>query len=262
VPETDALRVRLDPTNPGQFFACCGLLELISHMRPDAVAHFETDPRAPRAAWFTATGNGADAALTPVLTRLREATLTFPQTKGVEPSVNPAWMEVGGQRLVLDWWLNEFYTKNSNLKCWAGQVTTRNLLEELIAKLDAPWDGESLFERARMTKAKFGLDPRSAWNALDFGFSPNEHGTDAATFPEVEVLAAVGLQYFRPDSSNRGNVRYALWRKPLPCSIARLAFRSPWSGLPAESYRFEIRKRGQSYKYFTFAVRVPEGTQQ
>src|SRR5215468_363408 len=35
------IRINVDVTNPGQFFACCGLLELASRLDQNATAHFE-----------------------------------------------------------------------------------------------------------------------------------------------------------------------------------------------------------------------------
>jgi CRISPR-associated protein Csb3 len=35
------IRVSVDPTNPGQFFACCGLLELADRLWPDSEGGFE-----------------------------------------------------------------------------------------------------------------------------------------------------------------------------------------------------------------------------
>ena len=35
------IRIRVDATNPGQFFACCGLLELAARLRPGAFGCFE-----------------------------------------------------------------------------------------------------------------------------------------------------------------------------------------------------------------------------
>src|SRR5271163_2936355 len=34
------IRVNVDPTNPGQFFACCGLLELADRLWPAAAGSF------------------------------------------------------------------------------------------------------------------------------------------------------------------------------------------------------------------------------
>lgn len=36
-----SIRINVDPTNPGQFFACCGLLELADRLWPGAEGWFE-----------------------------------------------------------------------------------------------------------------------------------------------------------------------------------------------------------------------------
>ncbi len=248
------LEVILDPLNPGQFFACCGLFETIVLEEPHALARFELDASRPRAAQFSVS---TSIELKSVLARLRGANAEFPD-KEVEAAIRPATISYNGIRMELDWWLDPFREKSGNLKCWAGQVTTANLFSELLPMLDETSQGADLFNRPRMAKAKFGVDPRSAWNALDFGFSPNEHGADAATFPAVEVLAAIGLQGFRPKADRRDGVTYALWQEPLPAAVARVAFRAPWPGLPRREFDFSIAKRGQSYKYFTFAKEKQE----
>jgi CRISPR-associated protein Csx14 len=246
------LRIRMDPLNPGQFFACCGLLELVTLDQVGALSRFVLDAFRPRVAEFVIETNHC-ISLTEVLTTLREAHADYPDEK-IEPAVRPVSIPYRGTSLILDWWLNEFRDDTENLKCWAGQVTTKNLVSGLLPLLDYAATGGDLFDRSSMTKAKFGVDPRSAWNALDFGFSPDRHGRDSATFPAVEILAAIGLQGFRPQAERREGVRYCLWQTPLPAAVARLAFCQPWAGLPHRRYSFSIRKRGQSYKYFTFAV--------
>ena len=242
------LRVRMDPLNPGQFFACCGLFELIDMDEPGVLASFRLDAGRPRVAEFILE---CSVRLEELLTPLKSAQPDFPDEM-IEASIRPATIPYGGRQIVLDWWLNEFRDKAVNLKCWAGQVTTRNLFCGLLPLVDAGASVDDIFERAHMSKAKFGLDPRSAWSALNFGFSPNEHDADAATFASVEILAAIGLQGFRPDAARREGVPYAVWQEPLPAVVARQAFRAPWPGLPHRSFAFSIAKRGQSYKYFTF----------
>jgi CRISPR-associated protein Csx14 len=44
IPEA-SIRVNVDPTNPGQFFACCGLLELADRLWPGAEGWFADDGR-------------------------------------------------------------------------------------------------------------------------------------------------------------------------------------------------------------------------
>ena len=250
MPET-GLNVKLDPLNPGQFFACCGLFELLSMEEPGLLSQFALDSKRPRVASFCVQTARGSEALGMVLRRLRGATTTFPD-EHIEPPVRPAVIGFEPE-LTLDWWLDEFRNRTTSIKCWAGQVTTRRLFEELLRLLDIGSTCESLFDQSALTNSLFGVDPRSAWNTLDLGFSPNEHKMASSIFPAVEVLAAVGLQYFRPDSGKRSAVRYSLWKDPLPASIARLAFSTPWDGMRVDNFVFEICKRGQSYKYFSFA---------
>jgi len=247
------IRVPFDPLNPGQFFACCGLFDLAAHHDPEACAWFEGDELLPRRALFVISGRALPE-LKVILTALREAGVE--RLEHAEESIRPIALHIAGRRLELDWWLDEFRQETTNLKCWAGQVTTTKLFQELLPLLSEDVDEKTLMTAAAMTKSKFGIDPRSAWNALDFGYSPNEHNKDAATYPAVEILGAIGLQAFRPQAEQRDRVYYNLWEIPLPLAVARLAGTEGWKGLPLRRYSYSILKRGQSYKYFSPAEYV------
>jgi CRISPR-associated protein Csx14 len=239
----------MDPLNPGQFFACCGLFELMAKATPGACAHFVVDDASPRRAEFVLEGEGLPALAT-LLRALREA--DFEMIEESEKSVWPVRLTVGGNVSVLDWWLDPFRVGPSNLKCWAGQVTTQKLFADLLPLIQSESGPNELMIAAAMSKSKFGVDPRSAWNALDFGFSPDKQGKDAATYPAVEALAAVGLQGFRPNVVRREGA-FHLWTIPLPLAVARMGAVAPWDGLPRLDYQFSVAKRGQSYKYFALA---------
>jgi CRISPR-associated protein Csb3 len=127
-------------------------------------------------------------------------------------------------------------------------------MAELLSAIDPTTDARGLFQVPRMMKTRFGVDPRSAWNSLDLGYSPNEHNQDATTYPVVEILGAIGLQGFRPNSQTRSTVVYSLWKDWLSRVPARRAATIGWPGLSRSSYQFSIEKRGQSYKFFTFAT--------
>lgn len=247
------LRIQLDPLNPGQFYACCGLLELAGLERGPVVSHFEQEPGRPRAAWFHLR-DVSDGFLSETLGLLRGAASSLIFDENCEASISPAILRFGEHEVELDWWLDAFREKPTRLKCWAGQVTTRKLFEELLALLDSDASGTDLFQRSRLTKSKFGVDPRAAWNARDFGYSPNEHGVDSETFVAVEVLAAIALQTFRPTvPGRRRTTLYHLWTAELPLCVARNAANVAWEGLPHDAFQFSIGSRGQSYKFFRFA---------
>jgi CRISPR-associated protein Csb3 len=63
------IRVAVDPTNPGQFFACCGLLELADRLWPDAEGWFADG-------WFSIQSGHEDATLANLSARLQEAGLS------------------------------------------------------------------------------------------------------------------------------------------------------------------------------------------
>jgi len=248
------IRVPIDPLNPGQFFACCGLFEMLPKGQAQALARFEVSESAPRKGHFVVENAGGE--LGSLLTVLREAQSEGVQldgdVEGAEGAVQPVRVWTAQEQWLLNWWLDEFQDKTVPwMKCWAGQVRSAGLVSELLSLLEPSTPAVSLFTGATMSKAKFGIDPRSAWNALDFGFSPNAHNKDAATYAAVEVLGCFGLQTFRP-FLRASIVRYNLWTDGLPLRVARLAAFRPWPGLRRFQYEFSVDKRG-SYKYFGFA---------
>ena len=243
------VRIPMDPLNPGQFFACCGLWELFDLCGAGALAHFEVDERRPRQAQFVLTSD-AELSLAATVGALREAKVEPCLHPHGEKSIAPIRIGVGGNVLELGGWLDRFNEKAGGLKCWAGQQTSLSIATELVRLLPANAD-EALLNYTAMTTTRFGVDPRSAWNAADVGYSPNEHQQESATFPAVEMLAAVGLGGFRPERRKR-EYAYALWPEPLPLAVGRLAFCVPWDWLRAHSYRFRLGKRG-NYKVFGFS---------
>jgi CRISPR-associated protein Csx14 len=237
-------RLTLDPHNPGQFFACCGLFELAELAAPGGDAWFESG--------------------TSTFVLSTDATLMPPPQLGLESQANlegkpydatlePLELLADGRAFELDWWLNETRTDKSPFKTHGGQQTPRRVLGELLGLLDYTVSLPDLMTFSVYTKSRLGLDARSAWEALDAGYSPNDIGQAAATFPWVEVLAAVGLQGFRPADDARFHFRYSAWLSPLSLVAARAAVAAPWAGLPSQSYRFQIAIRGQGYKTLQFA---------
>ncbi len=246
------LRIPLDPCNPGQFYACCGLVELAELSGACTLSHFEINDHLPRRAEFVVQST-SPVSLAALLDDLREAdykALSRPVIGSSEKdSIAPIEATIFGSSRILDWWLDAFWEKATSLKCWAGQVTSRALFEKLPRLLSA---GDDPFQNAALTTTRFGIDPRSAWVALDLGYSPNEQGQESRTYPAVEMLAALGLQGFRPAGSRKLGYSYALWRNALPMDAARSACAEPWSSVSSRLYRFSLGERG-SYKFISFA---------
>lgn len=241
--------IRIDPRNPGQFLACCGLLEIASRIAPGTTAHFEK-----RGLVFHLN----TPATLPVVLSLRDA--------GPEDSRVPKALEQlslahpgHGEPLLINWWLStrckDGELEKSPFKTWGGQQTPRSMLTELLGLTDTAVPVENLFQHERYTTTRFGVDARTAWEPLDVGYSPNEIGQSSVTFPLVEVLAVIGMQGFRP-VGRRSALRYAAWAQPLGIPAARAAAAAPWPGLPVTRFEFQMATRGQSYQTFTRAKEI------
>jgi CRISPR-associated protein Csx14 len=236
-------RIAIEPRNPGQFFACCGLFEIANRLVPGGLAQFKDGGRE-----FCLV---TDACLPPRSIRLAEH-LGAP----VDATLEPLELIFDERLIALDWWLDEAHVAKSALKTWGGQQTPRGVLTELLSLLDHESPYGKLFESAAFTKSRFGVDSTSAWEALDAGYSPNDESQSARTFPWVEVLAVVGLQTFRPARINRSKFCYAAWLESCSIPVARAAAAGVDCAISAMCFEFLVATRGQGYKTFLSAKEV------
>src|SRR5262249_28752806 len=135
---------------------------------------------------------------------------------------------------------------------WSGQQTSlriwSGLRAELVAQLArfGPSDFEAVFSQRLFQKGRFGFDPGPAWNPLDVGFSPNEQGMEVESSPAVEMLAAVGLQQFRPVMNDgRESFDYFTWHSPYAPSVAAAAIAGAMVEKRTVRYRGCVVSRGQ-----------------
>jgi CRISPR-associated protein Csx14 len=113
---------------------------------------------------------------------------------------------------------------------WSGQQTSfgiwcalREVLASQLSRLSSD-HLQDIFNGRVFQKGRFGFDPLPAWNALDAGFSPNEQNMMVESSAAVELLAAVGLQRFRPVvSDDCESFVYGTWTQPLDPAVAAAA---------------------------------------
>jgi CRISPR-associated protein Csb3 len=225
--------IPVDLSNPGQFFACCGLLELADRLWPGAEGWFEG--QAPKSRFQIAASPTAN--LRDLL--VNAACLQFDMRDGDckgdkdddeadEKPLDPIIVK-SPVTLVLDWWADK------SIKPWAGSMKERPILIAMLRAIDP--DNPDPLNAARVVfdplppsipgrqgpKAKkrepFYFDCRRGCNShpLDSGFSPDAHNMEVNCFPAVEALCFIGLQRFRPaptDAANRS--RYTVWTTHLP----------------------------------------------
>jgi CRISPR-associated protein Csx14 len=265
---TPDIILAVDLRNPGQFFACCGVLELASRLWPGSAANGWREPEG----WFAkngaghvfhvATHSGHNDPLGEIVGRLCEhplVELAEDHDAQKQADRKPVMLTHFGLRL--DWWLDSYRGGDkSELKVWAGQMTPeRNLMmlqSELKGLLAAGRDvlasQHLLSSRAPVTG--MGFDPSSAWTSINVGFSPDEQGINVLSAPATEILATVGLQRCRPqrDEERKGRIFiYRTWRDPLPITVVPAAIAG--AGNAGALYEFRVVMRNAQYGNFDWA---------
>jgi CRISPR-associated protein Csx14 len=257
---TETIRVNVDVTNPGQFFACCGLLEL-AHRQPEAeVTGYFTPPRFQRSQLRISAKSEFSIGdlLKQLLNCNRGAVDPYRPIMGSDGKpvkdankIKPVMFDAP-ILLRISWWLDELAGKQSRFKTWSAHKTSEGLVNDMANAISAnDITEESVFQQRVGMTSRLGLDPRSSWNTLDTGFSPNDQKLAVDTYPATELLAAIGLETFRPWPSNDSYI-YATWSSPLPVIVARAAASGSLDIQGTTRYRFEVASRGR-FKYFTKA---------
>jgi CRISPR-associated protein Csb3 len=271
-----SVHVGVDVTNPGQFFACCGLLELAARMDPEAIGHFENG-----SFWISGDVDG-------VLDYFFQCDVT------VDASAPSNSDEDGGSdnepdsdlhrgrtypmtlrepfNMRLDWW-TDLEAQRQKLKTWtAGQHVTDLLLgyhkgkdgrkyipsmrqhfAEAVKQFPHDWLREPLPIEVPMA---FSYDSRlSRNNALDLGHIAN---STMAFSPAVDVLTLVGLQRFRPlmlETWTRN--LYCTWNQPLCVEIAAVTALGVIPHLIDSCFDFPIKRRDAQGRFKLFGHAQP-----
>ncbi|WP_428937278.1 hypothetical protein [Fontivita pretiosa] len=258
---TPSFSVNVDVTNPGQFFACCGLLELAHRLWPGAEGWFDEHR------FLLVLQNAQTFDLQNVLNALISAQVrSLPSD---DPKTAPLQIHIRDLIVLrLDWWCTtvDLETTKANavdknpFKTWAANATSAQMFTKWQKPLGRV-KAEILSNPADMLKVSarqqgsYGFDSDLCWDALNIGFSLNEHRglKELPTRPATELLGAIGLQRFFPvlklkkrhttvdhrpaattyrrpvlnllkdEEHTTIEVQFATWRIPLSAPVARVA---------------------------------------
>jgi len=264
--------VNADVTNPGQFFACCGLLELAQRLWPSAEGWFDRDSPC-----FRLASSDRGPSLASLISRLRSSRLNRVDA-GADDKTCPLCLtdddpqDKNGNRLLsvrLDWWLDKGST-GASLKTWAGQqkVTTisRAMLHNAsnIEEIDESWLKPGKLTRDPDPPNKvvepFYFDARRFAHSLDVGFSLDAQGAETVAHPAVELLCLIGLQRFRPAAGpDKWSFDYWTWSLPLTAAVAAGVVSSAVPTHARVGYRFHLRFRDDQKRYKAFSSATPIG---
>lgn len=275
-----AIRVALDPTNPGQYFACCGLLELADRLWPGgAEGWFERRDFCLRPIEAEARPEATPAGLIDRIARCRVTNLMTRQeldrhaelsaTKSRSAELEAEKKSLDSLRrespirlhepfcLTLDWFLDD-WAGGSRFKTWAGQQSVISIAEAMHKPLlaekwsDLPPD-EWLNRSVDADDLPFYFDSALSGqgSAIDAGFSFDPLGYTMPPRPLLEFAAFVGLQRFRPmPVPNENLYRFVLWTIPLlpPAAAAAACGAAPVAG--SRRYEFRLLYRTKYLKSF------------
>lgn len=221
--------VPVDLLNPGQVFACIGLVEAADILLGDAAGAFDWTDASGVRFWLRARGDAS-----PVREVLRffdraearaeapagsasvdewiakwgplpswvDRSLGYPFPDPPAPATLRCVLTADGRRIEIDHWGDA--TVRDNMKLWAGSggrpgaCIAADALALVRGRATASVDDP--FSLSAPQSSSFRLDWRRDYIPIDIGFSLNEHKKKIQSigFPLVELLAAVGLTHARP----------------------------------------------------------------
>lgn len=258
-----SITVNVDVMNPGQFFACCGLLELADRLWPGAEGWFSVGDRS-----FLISASGT---LEELIDGIANAELFH--TRPSDSYSSPLAIGSPFRQLSIDWWETDL-TGARDLKVWAGTMESFGIARAMQhAMRQKEFHQPNLFDvgmvvtnpdDAGKKKEPFYFDARRALNAhsRDIGFSPNDLGMTSIAHPAVELLCLIGLQAARPVPTQEPRVYdYFTWHVPLLPSLLLAASTGALDLAEARRYRFEnwFRTGQKKHKAFRSAIPIRQG---
>ncbi len=252
--------IPVDLWNPGQVFACLGLMEAALQLEQPVLARFEWTERAE----FILSAKQDPFSL--VLGFLRVANIRAlhedpgkwsvqwtrappgapsPLPPQSSPSTAAAVLEAndGRDRVDVTHWGDG--TMRDEVKFWGGSGGMPGA-EFLVRMLEAArtvedWRADPMGVSVPLSSS-FRFDPRGSYVPIDSGFSLNNHSRiNMAGFPLVEVLAAIGLSHARPLRVRPLHYRYSVVRasRGLPPAFLRASLGC--AELPFDQRIFSMR---------------------
>lgn len=276
--DAPSIRINVDPTNPGQFFACCGLLELADRLWQGAEGWFEGRE------FLVQCGGTLSELLESLANAELNSTLTDQELERLgsllsanKAKLTPAEAEEKlrlstlwkRERLHLskpfdlwiDWWFDE-QTGGKAMKTWAAKQLVLDIARPMLHVLKSQeWSkgsaSEVLTRTGRVDGVPFYFDSHSNCQSTprDTGFGlytlRHEIETQGNTRPLLELAAFLGIQRFRPAIlAESRRLRFSLWPIPLPVAAAGVAT-TGLLNLPGERwYTFRMLFRSEYMKAF------------
>ncbi len=266
--------IPVDLFNPGQVFACLGIVEAADILLGDTAGVFSWSASGTS---FRVSATGSESPVRRVLRFIDEAELktrvpagsenidqwnakwgsrleqvpqgaSFPSPDPNSPATLPAVLCDQENEVAIDYWADA--TRRDNVKFWAGaggypgSALLRDARSLVCGKTEQ--HAPNPFAVSAKQSSSFRFDWRRDYVPADVGFSPNKHGKRIAMlgFPLVEILAAIGVTHARPKRTSKIEYHYGVLGgdEPMDPTFLRAALggtiRPP---VPAPYRRFVMR---------------------
>lgn len=271
--------IPVDLLNPGQVFACLGIVEISEQIYGPTLSGFEwSDDGVCR---FRVDSSGSEDPIGDALEFLEQSEVrlvvpgdgsrdydhgkwkldahplaegerVFPMPPPEKPASLPAALVSDDRIVMLASWGDA--TRRDKVKFWAGAggypgaAFVRDALDLVRGRMRSA--RADPFGLAVPQKGSLRFDWRRDYVPLGVGFSPNAHGDVAPRgYPLVEVLAAVGLAHARPSRPDRRDkllYRYAVaGGQMLPVQVHRAVLGDVSMPFPIRRFRIRLGWPGQ-----------------
>jgi CRISPR-associated protein Csx14 len=270
--------IPVDLRNPGQVFACLGLMEAAEILCGGARAGFEWSSNT---ANFTVLADGPQQPIAAALDFIEGATIAelapvawaeaagnpravsqlfsdeFPAAKAENMSLPVVVSGPKEVRFTLTHWTDG--SSRDTFKLYSGNrsafkvVGDMQLLIRRLLAADRCGIIADPFSTTCPMGGSFNFDPRGAWNGIDAGYSPDRLGHSVAASPIVELFAAIGLENCRPAQHSALEYSYRVWRDLLPPILARCAIASALPGISARSFTLPLFRPNKNSRAVTYA---------
>lgn len=278
---TPNITVPVDLTNPGQFFACCGLLELADRLWPGAEGWFKRDQFHISCGSIGSTalllGELARSGVSNTMASMQLARLDQlsamkrqqresqsgleDEKKALESLRRELPIEISGPVTFLIDWFRDDLAGGSRFKTWAGKQSVLDIATSMHAGIGDPQvvSESTLWAAARGIGLPFNFDSDlgGQGSALDIGFSFDPLAGSETTRiqgtckPVLEFLCFIGLQRFRPCEIPRENrFVYTAWGTPLSPAVASAVACGAARHVDAPRYEFKLLYRTKYLKSF------------
>jgi CRISPR-associated protein Csx14 len=250
------IAINVDLTNPGQYFACCGLLEIADRLWDGATGYFDR-----RQFQITTAGTLPELIQAVANTVLEQLDLN-------SDTSSPIGFDKTFESLRLDWW-NDGRAGGKELKVWAGTMESVRIAQAMqLALRNERFHTPNLFNigcvcfdpKDREKKVEpYYFDARRGPNAhsRDVGFSPNDLAMTTTAFPAVELFCLIGLQRCLPLKHAHRIFDYHTWSTPLPPCLLPAAVAGHLQSPNQQRYRFENWYRTGQKKHKAFRSAIP-----